>query len=157
MHDSGSDEPHFFSSSLFRGSSQNQSVFTVSTFFVPFQNFKKTYGVHHNHLVTWVRKSILKFDRYSYSPLLMQGFSNRLGLFQVILATPDLFSCVFGTCSLPTPPLKPPNNTPLPFQARWGSFYSFASSPRAQLLQRYGAGVGPGDSMWWVWSSGEPS
>jgi len=27
-------------------------------------------------------------------------------------------------------------------EARWGSFYSFASSPRAQLLQRYGAGVG---------------
>ena len=38
-----------------------------------------------------MRKSTLKID--SYCPLVMQGFSNFLGLFQVIMANPDLSCC----------------------------------------------------------------
>ena len=43
-------------------------------------------GVHHKHLVTFFQ-STLKIARCC--PLVIQGFSNFLGLFQVIMANPE--------------------------------------------------------------------
>ena len=46
-----------------------------------------------------MRKSTLKIDRYS--PLVMQGFSNFLGLFQVIMANPPSVALHVASCLLP--------------------------------------------------------
>ena len=57
-------------------------------------NHKGIFGVHHKHQpLPWI-KSTLKIARYC--PLVIQGFSNFLGLFQVIMAHPDLESYLGG-------------------------------------------------------------
>ena len=74
----------------------------------------------------------------------------------MILATPEVFSCVFGTCSLPTPRLKPQQHSLAAVPGSLGQLLLLrilTACPVAATLWRWsGSGrLNGGD----VWSSGE--